>query len=142
MDDSSSASTATEPPACRLPASTAVLAVLLLATETAAPTPTNPPAPATARLLTAAPSRVLRVPDATLTSPAMAMLPTDTPAWLAPPSCVTATPALTPAAPPSATAPALLSATVRSRLFTLSEPATRLCAPTVAEVRCFPDAPA
>ena len=74
--------------------------------------------------------------------PATAILPTDTPAWLAPPSRVIATPALMPAAPPKATAPALLSTEVRSRLATDNDPAVTVVAATVAEVRWLPEAPA
>ena len=60
----SSACTFTEPPALDVPAKLAVLAVVLDATDTAAPTPTKPPAPEIARLSTAGtPSLGVRLPD-------------------------------------------------------------------------------
>ena len=124
------------------PDSVAELAVRLLATETAAPTPTKPPAPAMARLVMAGePCTGVRVPDAMAMPSWLVSWLALTLALLAPPRMVTATPALTPAALPPATAPASFSTEVRSRLLTVTAPAWTLAALRSAEVECSPAAP-
>jgi len=125
-----------------VPLRVAVLAVSLLATETAAPTPTKPPAPEIARLsMAGVPSEGVRVPDSTVMAPRLLSVPADMAAELAPPSWVMATPALTPAYAPTAMPPALLSADVLSRLVTVTDPAVMVPDPNMAEVMWAPLAP-